>query len=104
MNTLTIDVRDNTGRPVLFLTGKLTVASADQLQHACLKALQLIKAGELVIDMTKVDYIDSLSMGRLVALNKTAAQAGKTIVLANPQAPLRDAFRMLHLDRLIIVR
>ena len=61
--------------------------------------------GEVLIEShLMLDYIDSLSMGRLVALNKAAAEDGKIIVLANPQAPLRDAFRMLHLDRLIVVR
>jgi anti-anti-sigma factor len=104
MNTLTIDVRNDTGRPILFLAGKLTAATAGHLQTACLKAIRQINAGELVIDMAGLDYIDSLSMGRLVALNKAAAEDGKIIVLANPQAPLRDAFRMLHLDRLIVVR
>jgi len=104
MNELEISVRENAGRPVIYLSGKITSRSVDQLQRTCLKSLRQLSSGELVVDMAGVTYIDSLSMGRFVAINKVAENEGKKVVLTNQQGPIRDAFRMLHVDKVIEVR
>jgi len=104
MNELDITLRELAGKPTIHLSGKLTARSVDQLQITCMKALRKPGAGELIIDMAGITYIDSLSMGRLVAINKAAMQDGRKLVLINQQGPIRDAFRMLHVDKVIEVR
>lgn len=104
MNNVEITVTEHAGRPAISISGKLTSASADKLQRVCLAALKGISAGELVIDMAGVTYIDSLCLGRLVAISKSANGQGKKIVLTHPQDAIRAAFKMLHIDRVIEVR
>lgn len=104
MNELDITVREESGKLTIRLSGKLTARSVDQLQLTCLKALRQPGATELIIDMAGITYIDNLSMGRFVAINKIALQDGRKIVLINQQGPIRDAFRMLHVDKVIEVR
>jgi anti-anti-sigma factor len=104
MNELDISVRDHAGKPTIFLTGKVTASSLDQLQRICLKSLRQFTRGELVVDMAGITYIDSLSMGRFVAINKVAENEGKKIVLTNQQGPIRNAFKTLHVDKVIEVR
>lgn len=104
MNEVEIRVQEQAGRPVLSVSGKLTFESVSQLQRTCQQLLGKIERGELIIDMAGLTYIDSLSMGRFVALNKAAMEKGKKLVLINQQKPIRDAFRMLHVDRVIEIR
>jgi anti-anti-sigma factor len=69
-----------------------------------LSALQQLNSGELVIDMSDVTYIDSLSIGRLIALNTMAQKDAKHLVLANAQKRVLDTLKTLHIDTLITVR
>ena len=47
MNELEISVREKAGRPVIYLSGKITSRSVDQLQRTCLKSLRQLSSGEL---------------------------------------------------------
>lgn len=104
MNELTIQVREDRNGPTVVLAGKMVSAEVNRLQRACLNALRKLDAGDLVIDMSDVTYIDSLSIGRLVALNATAQKDAKRLVLTNPQKRILDTLKMLHIDTLITVR
>jgi anti-anti-sigma factor len=105
INELTIELHGQERRELsLHLRGKLTITTIDALQRACLKALRETSATELVLDMQGIDYVDSLSMGRLVAINKAAREQQHKLVLINLQDVIRKAFRTLHVDRIIEVR
>jgi anti-anti-sigma factor len=104
MNELTIQVREERGGPVIVIAGKLVGTELGRLQRACLSALQQLNSGELVIDMSDVTYIDSLSIGRLIALNTMAKKDAKYLVLANAQKRVLDTLKTLHIDTLITVR
>lgn len=101
---LLITTPNHNGRPKLVLAGRLTSASASQLQRACLKASQEIAGGELEVDVSGLTYIDSLSIGMLIKLNEVGKAAGKPLVLTHAKGPVRDVFRMLHMEKMIAVR
>jgi anti-anti-sigma factor len=103
MSKLTVEVRDDRGEPSISLSGELIGPELGHMQHVCLTALRKLNGSELALDMAGVHYIDSLSIGRLIALNSTAEKNGKLLVLKNCQSRVRDTLRMLKIDTLIRV-
>lgn len=104
MSSLKIEVHESTNGTTVALQGRLISTELGQLQHACLSALHHLSTSELIIDLSGVEYIDSLSIGRLVALNSTAEKSGKRLVLTHPQPRISEAIKMLHIDRIITLR
>lgn len=109
MNTdskeLTVTLRTGNGRPALELSGRLTAASVHQLQRACNKAfLELGQGGELTVDLSALNYIDSLSIGMLIRINELAKTTGKQLALLNARGPVLDVLRMVHIEKLMPLR
>ncbi len=88
----------------LALKGRLTANSLPSLRIVARKALRQTQSSELVIDLARLDYIDSLSIGALIMLANDARQQGRQLVLTRPQAPVQNVFRMLHIDRVLAVQ
>ena len=55
----------------------------------------------LVLDLTAVGYIDSAGLGGLVRAVKTARDAGREVMLASLQQPVRVLIEMMRLHELI---
>jgi anti-anti-sigma factor len=104
MTKLSIDISEGKTATVLTLRGELIGPELAQLQRVCVNALQQLESGELVIDMANVVYIDSLSIGRLIALNGAAEKQGKRLVLAQPKSRVLETLKILNIDKLIAVR
>jgi len=86
------------------LRGRLTADTLSPLRVLARKALRQTQAPELVIDLARLDYIDSLSIGALIMLANDAKQQGRQLVLTSPQAPVQNVFKMLHIERVLAVR
>ena len=78
----------------LNVTGEVDVSCADELRAAIDAQVAEGVAGELVIDLAGVPYIDSTGIGVLVGAAHRVAEAGGTLVVARPQ---RNVERVLGL-------
>lgn len=68
----------------VLVTGEVDVSNADELRGALDSAL-CGAADELTVDLAEVPYIDSTGIGVLVGAAHRASEAGKKLVVANPQ-------------------
>ena len=57
-------------------------------------------ARKLVIDVTKLEYIDSAGIGMLVACNGQMDRAGGKMRVAGAQGTVAKSFEVVHMDRI----
>ncbi len=93
---LSIRVERSEGGAVVTLGGACTMDVSSQIRH-CLVGLATEKVSLIVIDMTDLDFIDSVGLGGLVSAHLKIRRNDGTIHLVNPQPSIRD---MLELTRL----
>ncbi len=55
---------------------------------------------KLVIDVARLDYIDSAGIGMLVACNGQIDRAGGKMRIAGAQGTVAKAFEVVHMDRI----
>lgn len=73
---------------VLMLEGTLDVATAPQAIEAMQRAL--VEHGpNVVLDASRLDFIDSKGVGALLSGAKAARDLGGTLYLSNPAVPVR---------------
>jgi len=101
---LLIEPRGEAGseRAVLEVAGDIDLFTAPQLRHA---VNELIDAGsrKLVVDLTKVGFLDSTGLGVLVGALKRLRDSGGDLVLAAPQRPVRRVLSVTGLDKVFTI-
>ena len=84
----------------LSLDGRLTLVSAPQLRTAITEAVDSGRT-RVVVDLTKVGFMDSSGLGALVAGLKRTRQAGGDLRIASPQEQVRMVLDLTNLDRIL---
>jgi len=56
---------------------------------------------KLVLDFSKVDFLDSSGVGVLVVCSSVMEKAGGKMVIAGAAGYVKEALQMVHLDRVI---
>jgi anti-sigma B factor antagonist len=82
---------------------------ADQgvIQDAGVELYRLVenqRGRRLLLDLGTLDYVASMALGKLIVLNKKAANGGGKLVLCNMNSSVREAFNLAKLDRLFDIR
>jgi anti-sigma B factor antagonist len=97
MRTITDELR---GIPVLACLGAMTWGGgADELDEAFEKALRPAGVG-IVLDLTRLSYLDSAGIGAVVACSKKATAAGVVMKIAlSHSGPVRKIFELTQLER-----
>lgn len=92
--------RDLGNVTVLDVGGRLT--STDGAGRLKEKVDSLIFEGNrnIVLNLSKLSYVDSAGLGEMVACHSTAAKAGGSVKLANTTGKLKD---LLAITRLVTV-
>ena len=86
---------------VVELTGHLNLGNElMSLESAVKRAIQE-GARKLVIDVTRLEYIDSAGIGMLVACNGQMDRAGGKMRVAGAQGTVSKAFEVVHMDRIM---
>lgn len=73
---------------VLAIEGTLDVVTVPQASHA-MQRYMLEHGSTMIIDASRLDFIDSKGVGALIAAAKSARDLGGTIYLQNPATPVR---------------
>ena len=95
---LSLTTRSEGGRTVVEVGGEIDVYTAPKLRD---KLDQLIEAGnhQLVVDLERVEFMDSAALGVLVgALRKMEAHDGSLSLVCTRERLLK-IFRITHLDK-----
>jgi anti-sigma B factor antagonist len=82
------------------LTGRLDFASAAEARGCFAEA---IGAGHrnLIVDLSKVDFVDSAGLGSLIGGMRTARQAGGDLSIAEPTEQVRMLMSLTSLDQVL---
>ena len=77
-----------------------------QVVERVTEALTQIESGEpelLVIDLSRVSFMDSSGMGAIAAAHIRATDAGRRFAIVRPPAGVRQAFDRTRLDEVITI-
>jgi len=82
------------------LTGHLNLGNELMTLEAAVKRIISEGARKLVIDVTRLDYIDSAGIGMLVGCNGQIERAGGKMRVAGAQGAVARTFEVVHMDRI----
>jgi len=85
---------------VVELTGHLNLGNELMSLENAVKRLIADGARKLVIDVTRLDYIDSAGIGMLVGCNGQMDRAGGKMRVAGAQGMVAKSFEVVHMDRI----
>jgi len=86
---------------VVELTGHLNLGNELMTLESAVKRLIEEGARKLVIDVTKLDYIDSAGIGMLVGCNGQMDRACGKMRVAGAHGTVAKAFEVVHMDRIM---
>jgi anti-sigma B factor antagonist len=86
---------------VVELTGHLNLGNELMSLEAAVKRVIQEGARKLVIDVTKLEYIDSAGIGMLVGCNGQMDRAGGKMRVAGADGAVAKAFGIVHMDRIM---
>lgn len=91
------------GITVLEISGRLNVGT--HLTKTETQISQLIQMGsrKLVLDFSKLEYIDSASIGMLTGAHKEMLESGGQIRLAGAQGPAARTLKLIHMEKIMPV-
>ncbi len=95
--TLLVQTTTLHGRPVVQVQGEIDLRTSPELRDRLLEAAQEV-SGQLLIDLSAVDYIDSSGVGTLVYMKREVEKAGGQLVLIGPPPRVRGIFEVTRLD------
>lgn len=85
--------------PVIELEGEVDVYTAPQLKQQMINMLES-GARDLVVNLTKVDYLDSTALGVLIGGLKRMREMDGNMVLVCPSPRIRRVFEITGLDKI----
>lgn len=93
-----LEAREEAGRAILGVSGDLDALTAPQLRD---RLIETIEAGrrQLLVDLTRCEFIDSSGLSALVSGFKRVRAMGGDLGLICPQGPVRRLIEMVALDR-----
>jgi len=87
---------------VLSVTGELELATAPRLRQA---VVGLVGEGhvDIVLDLSGVDFVDSIGLGVIVSVLKRVRGRDGRLVVAGPVPRVRALFELTRLDEIVAV-
>jgi len=85
--------------PIIGLEGEVDVYTAPQLKQQMIVLLEQ-GARAIVVDLTKVDYLDSTALGVLIGGLKRLREIDGNLMLICPSARIRRVFEITGLDKI----
>jgi anti-anti-sigma factor len=91
------------GTTIMELAGRLNVGN--NLTTVETAIFEAIRSGQkaLVIDVSKLEYIDSASLGMLIGCHKAANEVGAEIRIAGPQGIVARTMKLIQMDKVVPV-
>jgi anti-sigma B factor antagonist len=100
---LSIEVRDQAGWTVFDVAGELDLYTAAKLKER-LRALSDQGRSRIVVNLERVEFMDSTALGVLIGARKRARESDGEIALAAPTEPVRKVLSITGLDRVFPIR
>lgn len=98
MSPLEIITEQRDGQTVVALVGELDIASAPRFEEG-MAEIERDTPGTLVLDLRKVDFIDSTGLRAVIAADERARAAGRRFVVVRGPAAVERVFSVTQLDQ-----
>ncbi|MFL5892797.1 MAG: STAS domain-containing protein [Solirubrobacterales bacterium] len=98
MSPLEIIIDRREGQTRIALVGELDIASAPSLEEG-LADVEGDTPGTLVLDLRRVDFIDSTGLRAVIAADERARSAGRRLVVVRGPAAVERVFSVTQLDQ-----
>jgi anti-sigma B factor antagonist len=82
------------------VAGEIDLSNGHVLRDELAAIIQSADGHEVLVDLTKVSFIDSIGLGVLVGAGKHAAKANVPLQLRAPEGAARKTFELAGLDEL----
>ena len=91
-----LDLLENGNVDVLVLSGQLTISVEGQLSEAIDTLLESDRTS-ILLDLTRLSYMDSVGIGELVASYRTVKRLGGVLKILKPTKKVRDSLSLTQL-------
>jgi anti-sigma B factor antagonist len=91
-----LDLRENGNVNVLVLSGQLTISAEGQLSEAVDTLLESNRT-RILLDLTRVSYMDSVGIGELVSSYRIVKRLGGALKILRPTKKVRDTLSLTQL-------
>lgn len=85
------------------LVGRFDFTTRGQFIPEVEEALPTVPGGEIRIDMSGVEYIDSSALGMLLLSRENCTGAGKTIRITNPRGTVKEVLHIASFEKLFTI-
>ena len=98
MPPLEIVTEKHEGQTRMALVGELDIASAPRFEEGLVE-VERDTPGVLVLDLRRVDFIDSTGLRAVIAADERARSAGRRFVIIRGPAAVERVFSVTQLDQ-----
>jgi stage II sporulation protein AA (anti-sigma F factor antagonist) len=98
MSPLEITTEQRDGQTRVALVGELDIASAPHFEEGLTK-VEGDNPGVLVLDLRRVEFIDSTGLRAVIAADERARSAGRRFVIVRGTAAVERVFSVTQLDQ-----
>ena len=95
-----VNVRTEGAVTLIDLNGKITIGEGDVILREAIE--KVLKAGttKILLNLSKISYMDSAGIGELVACYKRAREKGGELKLLNPSGKVEDLLQLTKLEEI----
>jgi anti-anti-sigma factor len=98
-----IPVQTENGRARLRLDGRFDFSVHREFRDAYMPLLEDNSVREIVIDLMRVEYVDSSALGMLLLLRERAQTSGKQVVLSGARGTVRQVLEVANFGRMFTI-
>jgi anti-anti-sigma factor len=91
------------GITILEITGRLNVGTHLSQTQSQISELIHMGSRKLILDLSKLDYIDSASIGMLIGAQKEMVEGGGAMRIAGAQGPAGRTLQLIHMEKIMPV-
>ena len=95
-----VNVRSEGDVSVVDLSGKITIGEGDVVLRETVETLLKEGRSKIVLNLSRISYMDSAGIGELVACYKRSREKGGQLKLLNPSGKVYDLLQLTKLEEI----
>ena len=96
-----VEKRSGDGYTLLLVEGVIKLGESAEFFAESLDRILEHEQGDVLIDLSRINYMDSTGIGDLVAYLGRFRNRKRGLFLVNPSEPIREALRISSLDEVL---
>lgn len=102
--TMKVEARKAGEIPVISASGRITIGESTLAFKAALDQAVQNATRDVMVDGSRIDYMDSTGLGEIIAAARTLFESGRGRVgIISPSVKLQEIFEITGLDRVFVV-